>query len=194
MLNEIDAYLTTGHLSEARKAIKELARLQIKENPCSAALLALVDRDPDALQAVISRNAADAWDLLFQRVWNTAMIPYLRGDFAEAREIISALKRGRATSVLQGHMIALIERDFDTALDHYADPLELGYWFAYVRAQLNYRYRLTFPASREPRTAVAVVLQILYAPTVPAITNSPDVPCRPSDRPRIDPSPQMSTE
>jgi Flp pilus assembly protein TadD len=146
MLNEIGAYMNTGHMSEARLVIDELSRLQIRDDPLATAGLAILDRDPDALQAVVSRNATDAWNFPFQRVWNMAMIPYLRGDFAEAREIIGARKRGRrALSTLEKHMIALIERDFDAALDHYADALEMGLWFAFVRARLNYFYRQTFP-------------------------------------------------
>jgi len=146
MLNEINAYINTGHISEARLAIDELSRLEIREDPLSTAWLAILDRDPDALQAVVSRNATDAWNFPFRRVWNMAMIPYLKGEFEQAQEITAARKRGgRAPSTLEKHMIALIERDFDAALDHYADALEAGLWFAFVRAQLNYPLQQTFP-------------------------------------------------
>jgi adenylate cyclase len=146
MLNQIDAYLNIGNLSEARMAMQELSRLQIKVHPRCTAGLAIIDRDPDALQAVIDRyTAPEAWDRPFQRIWNKAMVPYLRGDFAQAREIIAERKQRRVTTVLQRHLIALIERDFDAALHHYGDALRLGYWFAYVGAHLNYQRRLVFP-------------------------------------------------
>lgn len=146
MLNEINAYINTGHISAARHAIDELSRLQIKEDPNSMAWLAILDRDPNALQAIINRNAEEAWYFPFMRTWNSAMVSYVKGDFAQAQKIIAARKRGnREPTTLEKHTFALIERDFDAALDHYADALETGLWFAFVRAQLNYPLRQTFP-------------------------------------------------
>ena len=74
------------------------------------------------------------------------MVPYLNGDFAQAQEIIADRKRvTRAPTTLEKYMFALIERDFDAAINHYADALEVGLWFAFARAQLNYPLRQTFP-------------------------------------------------
>jgi TolB-like protein/Flp pilus assembly protein TadD len=146
MLNEINANLNTGRLAAARHATNELSRLQIREDPNSMAWLAILDHDPDALQAVINRSAVEAWYFPFVRAWNSAMVPYLKGDFEQAQELIAARKSGnREPTTLERHMIALIERDFDAAFEHYAAGLEDGFWFAFVRAQLNYPYRQTFP-------------------------------------------------
>jgi len=154
MNNEIVSLIVAGRIDRARRALEEFSRLQYREDPHSAASLAIVDRDVNALQAIISRNA-DGWNRSFDRVWNTAMVPYLNGDFARAREIIAPRKRGNQDqSFLEKHMIALIERDFDAALDHYADALDSGLWFAFFRAHQNYVFRKTFPECYEhPRFA-----------------------------------------
>lgn len=147
MVNRIFSYLNTGRVAEARQAVEELSRLQVKEDPLSAAWLAILDRDSDFLQAVIDRNTdVDSWNFPFHRIWMTAMVPYLKGDFDQAREIIAVRKGGsRAPTNLEKWMIALIEQDFDAALDHYATALESGFWFAFVRAHLDYPLRQTFP-------------------------------------------------
>ncbi len=144
MLQEVDSLLTVGQIDAARRAFDEFSRLQNREDPTFVSWLAILDRDTDALQAIIDRNLG-GWTS-FRREWTAAMVPYLDGDFSRAREIIAPRKRSdHDQSILEKHMIALIERDFDAALDHYADGLDSGIWFAFVRAHLNYPYRRTFP-------------------------------------------------
>jgi tetratricopeptide (TPR) repeat protein len=177
MLNEISGYLNTGRRAEARQAIEEMSRLQIKESPLSAAGLAMLDRDPDALQAVIDRNV-DGWIFPSARIWYIAMVPYLKGNFGQARrEIIAARKRGsRALSIQEKHMSALIERDFDAALDHYADALESGLWFAFVRAQLNCPLRQSFPEFYEDPRYNRLLEKFGIDPVSTAALKVPELP------------------
>lgn len=145
MANEIWASLKIGRIEQARQALQEFSRLHNREEPNAAGWLAILDRDPGALEVVLGRNV-DGWQFPFERIWLEAMVPYMKGDFARAREMMAHRLSGSGPhSVKQKHFIALIERDFDRALDHYREALESGIFFAFFHAQLNYYYRQAFP-------------------------------------------------
>jgi hypothetical protein len=136
----------------------------------------MLDRDPDTLQAVIDRNV-DSWNFRSERTWHIAMVPYLKGNFGQAREVIAAHKRGsRAPSIREKHMFALIERDFDAALDHYADALESGLWFAFVGAQLNYPFRQSFPEFYEDPRYNQLLEKFGIDPVSTAALHVPELP------------------
>ena len=74
MVNQIHGYLNTGRVAEARQAIEVMSQLHVKEDPLSAAWLAILDRNPNALQAVVDRNVdVDNWTFPFHRIWNVAI-------------------------------------------------------------------------------------------------------------------------
>ena len=121
---ELQMLLFSGRLEEARTLFEMGSRLGMDLQPELAAELALAERDANALESVVLAQGDDSWTTAYGYTWYSALVPYLRGDFERASEIISTMKDDDGDEfILNRFFVALVERDIDAAVDHYANAV-----------------------------------------------------------------------
>ena len=132
----------SGTLEAARVAVREYQTRF--DYPVPRISLSMVTGDAAALQETLDRghNFLGSDSLLFY----SALVPYLDGDFAKAREIVStpAAKEGYQPYYVRSRL-ALIERDLDAAFDYYYSAIEDAEPGAIQSIQGRRGYRRVFP-------------------------------------------------
>jgi len=114
---EAQMLLNSGRIEEARPVIEKLGR----RYGDLAAKLAAIEGDTDRLEALLKDGEVPAAG----STYFNALVPYLKGDFDEARNVISSAKNIEGyQSFLSKHDNALIERDLDAAVDYYANAVD----------------------------------------------------------------------
>jgi TolB-like protein/Flp pilus assembly protein TadD len=136
MYSEIAYLIAAGRVNEARLALRAHEQMGYQA-PNQEAELAILDGDIERVRALVD----SAPRLLTYRAWLQALILYLEKNYVDAAEIASRLQNDpvEARTYWQKFRIALIQRDFDAALGHFADALDAGESYPFLRAG-NHHY------------------------------------------------------
>ncbi len=114
---EVQMLLDSGRLDEARDLLGSTSRFSTSTLAFCRARLAAIERDVATLETLVADGVKN---VRRPHSYFAALVPYLRGDYESAREIISKDKRANGyQSYLSKHEIALIERDLDAAAMYY---------------------------------------------------------------------------
>ena len=114
---EAQMLLDSGRIEGARRAIDRLGR----RKGVFAAQLAAIEGDIDRLKALLDDGEIPE----DHTTYFAALVPYLKGNFDEARRIISTAKNVEGYQpFLIKHQYALVERDLDAAVDYYAKAVD----------------------------------------------------------------------
>ena len=137
----ISVLIQSGSFDEARSAVEEFeGRFG---HPLMSIIFSIATADVEKLQNVLEQAPSHwaPWQPFY-----LALVPYLKGDYQKAREIILPLKRVQGyQSYLQRSYVALVERDLDAAFAYYYKAVSAAESLAIQQIQPRAEWRQAFP-------------------------------------------------